>query len=69
MRRCSAQPPSSLLGARTARDDAARTLLETTTWNIDRIAHECGFASPVTFRQNFVGEFATTPTLYRRRFA
>ena len=53
----------------TRRLDAARSLLETTTWNVDRIARHCGFASPVTFRQNFVGEFATTPTLYRRRFA
>jgi transcriptional regulator GlxA family with amidase domain len=49
--------------------DAARTLLETTTWSIERIAHECGFASAVTFRQNFVGSLAITPTLYRRRFA
>jgi transcriptional regulator GlxA family with amidase domain len=53
----------------TRRLDAARALLETTTWTIERIAHECGFVSTVTFRQNFVGEFATTPTLYRRRFA
>lgn len=53
----------------TRRLDAARTLLETTTWTIQRISHECGFASTVTFRQNFVGAFATTPTLYRRRFA
>ena len=53
----------------TRRLDAARTLLETTAWSIDRIAHECGFASTVTFRQNFVGSLAITPTNYRRRFA
>ena len=45
------------------------SLLETTTWSIERIAHECGFASAVTFRQNFVGSLAITPTHYRRRFA
>lgn len=49
--------------------DAARTLLETTTWSIERIARECGFGSAVTFRQNFVAAFATTPTFYRRRFS
>jgi transcriptional regulator GlxA family with amidase domain len=49
--------------------DAGRALLETTTWSIERIAAECGFASAVTFRQNFVAAFATTPTFYRRRFA
>ena len=48
--------------------DAARALLETTTWSVDRVATECGFATTVTFRQNFVGHFATTPTMYRRRF-
>ena len=53
----------------TRRLDTARTLLETTTWSIERIAHECGFASTVTFRQNFVGELAITPTHYRRRFS
>jgi transcriptional regulator GlxA family with amidase domain len=53
----------------TKRLDAGRALLETTTWSIERIAAECGFASAVTFRQNFVAEFATTPTFYRGRFA
>lgn len=48
--------------------DRARGLLENTTWPIDRIARECGFGSAVTFRQNFVAAFATTPTSYRRRF-
>jgi transcriptional regulator GlxA family with amidase domain len=49
--------------------DSARALLETTTWSVDRIAAACGFASAVTFRQNFGSAFATTPTFYRRRFA
>lgn len=49
--------------------DAGRELLETTSFSIERVAAECGFASAVTFRQNFVAAFATTPTTYRRRFA
>lgn len=49
--------------------DEARRLLETTTWPIARIAEACGFRSAVTFRQNFVGTYATTPTSYRQRFA
>lgn len=49
--------------------DDARQLLETTSWSITRIAESCGFGSPVTFRQNFVAAYATTPTSYRTRFA
>jgi transcriptional regulator GlxA family with amidase domain len=48
--------------------DDARQLLETTSWSIARIAESCGFGSPVTFRQNFVAAYATTPTSYRNRF-
>lgn len=48
--------------------DEARRLLETTDWSMTRIAGECGFASAVTFRQNFVAAYATTPTSYRQRF-
>lgn len=47
----------------------SRVLLETTDWGIDAIASTCGFGSTVTFRQNFVSAFATTPTAYRQRFA
>lgn len=47
----------------------ARVLLETTDWGVDEIASACGFGSGVTFRQNFVSAFATTPTAYRRQFA
>lgn len=53
----------------TALADRARILLETTTRTVADIARNCGFASPMTFRQNFVTAFSTTPTSYRRRFA
>ncbi|WP_210651601.1 GlxA family transcriptional regulator [Nocardioides sp. SYSU D00065] len=49
--------------------DEARRLLETTTWPVARIATACGFTSVVTFRQNFVATYATTPTSYRQRFS
>ena len=52
----------------THRLDEARRLLETTDRPIARIAAACGFASPVTFRQNFTARYATTPTSYRNRF-
>lgn len=52
----------------TRRLDEARRLLETTTWSVGRIAAACGFASAVTFRQNFTRHYATTPTSYRHRF-
>jgi transcriptional regulator GlxA family with amidase domain len=48
--------------------DEARRLLETTKWPIGRIADACGFASVVTFRQNFAAAYSTTPTSYRQRF-
>ena len=48
--------------------DEARNLLETTTWPMTRIAAACGFQSVVTFRQNFVSAYATTPSSYRQRF-
>ncbi|SMC96776.1 GlxA family transcriptional regulator [Lentzea albidocapillata] len=48
--------------------DEGRRLLETTTWPISRIARSCGFGSAVTFRQNFVAAYSTTPTSYRQRF-
>lgn len=49
--------------------DEARRLLEATSWPVDRVASACGFGSVVTFRQNFVAAYATTPTSYRQRFA
>ena len=48
--------------------DEARSLLETTALPMTRIAAACGFRSVVTFRQNFVTAYATTPTSYRDRF-
>lgn len=48
--------------------DEARRLLETTDHPIGRIATACGFASAVTFRQNFTAAYSTTPTSYRHRF-
>ncbi|WP_134739553.1 helix-turn-helix domain-containing protein [Nocardioides sp. 503] len=49
--------------------DQARRLLETTTWPVARIAEACGFSGAVTFRQNFVAAYSTTPTSYRQRFS
>lgn len=49
--------------------DEARRLLEATSWPVARIAAACGFGSVVTFRQNFVATYATTPTSYRHRFS
>ena len=49
--------------------DEARRLLETTHWPVARVAAACGFTSVVTFRQNFVAAYATTPTSYRQRFS
>jgi transcriptional regulator GlxA family with amidase domain len=60
-----ATPARWVLGRRL---DRARGLLENTDWSIDRVARECGFASTVTFRQNFTSAFSTTPTSYRKRF-
>lgn len=49
--------------------DEARRMLEISDLAIDDIASRCGFASPVTFRQNFSATYATTPSAYRRRFS
>lgn len=46
----------------------ARTLLESTQDSISDIALACGFANAITFRQNFMAAFSTTPTSYRQRF-
>lgn len=48
--------------------DESRRLLETTDASVGEVARACGFASAVTFRQNFVTAYATTPTSYRGRF-
>lgn len=48
--------------------DEARRLLETTTWSVEKVARTCGYSSVVTFRQNFIADYGTTPTNYRRHF-
>lgn len=49
--------------------DESRRLLETTEMPISQVAEACGFVSPVTFRQNFVQAYDTTPTAYRQHFS
>jgi transcriptional regulator GlxA family with amidase domain len=58
--------PAKWLLAR--RLDGSRRMLEATDWSIERVARACGFGSVVTFRQNFVAKYGTTPTSYRQRF-
>ena len=48
--------------------DRARGSWRTPTGPSTRVARACGFASTVTFRQNFTSAFSTTPTSYRKRF-
>jgi len=52
----------------TARVDRARTLLETTDWGTDRIAHECGLGTAANLRLHFHRHVGVTPTDYRRTF-
>lgn len=52
-----------------ARLGEARRLLEATTWNMDKVAQSCGCSSAVTFRENFLKHFGTTPSSYRNRFS
>jgi AraC family transcriptional activator FtrA len=47
----------------------AKTLLETTDLSIDRISHEAGYYSPVTFRAGFTAEVGVSPGRYRARFS
>ena len=47
----------------------AQSLLETTTYPIDRIAREVGFLSVTQFRSMFRRLTATTPTAYRSAFS
>lgn len=43
----------------------ARSLLETTTLTIERIAHQAGFGNADHFRQHFTSQFRLTPSTYR----
>ncbi|MBO0981699.1 helix-turn-helix domain-containing protein [Microbacterium sp. SD291] len=53
---------------RERRVEEARRLLEMTELPVDAVSARCGFASPITMRQNFAAAYATTPSEYRRRF-
>ncbi len=46
----------------------AQSLLESSERNIDRIAEEAGFATPVLFRRHFGRAFGITPSAWRRMF-
>lgn len=46
----------------------ARTLLETTDFSVDRVAHEAGFATAAALRYHFTDRLRTTPNAYRRTF-
>jgi transcriptional regulator GlxA family with amidase domain len=50
------------------RVNLARRLLETTDQTVDRIAHQCGFASAATLRHHFATRLATSPRAYRYTF-
>ncbi|PDQ36140.1 MAG: AraC family transcriptional regulator [Candidatus Lumbricidophila eiseniae] len=50
------------------RIDLARTLLETTTLSIDRVAEQAGFGSASTLRDHFRASLGTSPSQYRRSF-
>ncbi|GAB7049091.1 GlxA family transcriptional regulator [Catenuloplanes indicus] len=50
----------------TQRVIAARRLLETTDWPVDRIAHATGFGTAANLRTTFARDLDTTPTAYRR---
>ena len=47
----------------------AQQLLETTELSVERIATEVGFGTALTLRQNFLSQFGTTPSEYRRSFS
>lgn len=52
-----------------ARITAARELLETTDYSIDRVAEKSGLGSAANLRLHFRRSLATTPTAYRQTFA
>ena len=49
--------------------DRARALLETTDYQIDRIARESGLGTESNLRQHFRDRLDTTPSAYRRAFS
>lgn len=52
-----------------ARVTAARELLETTDFSIDRVAQDSGLGSAANLRLHFRRSLATTPTAYRQAFS
>ncbi|SEB11957.1 Transcriptional regulator GlxA family, contains an amidase domain and an AraC-type DNA-binding HTH domain [Mycobacterium sp. 283mftsu] len=52
-----------------ARITAARELLETTDYSIDRVAQDSGLGSAANLRLHFRRSLATTPTAYRQAFS
>lgn len=52
----------------TQRVARAQQLLETSDLPVERIAHEVGFATPLSMRQQFAAQIGTAPSDYRRSF-
>ncbi len=52
----------------TQRVARAQQLLETTDLSVERIAHEVGFGTALTLRQQFAAQLGTAPSDYRRSF-
>ncbi|OBJ95637.1 AraC family transcriptional regulator [Mycolicibacterium fortuitum] len=52
-----------------ARITAARELLETTDYSVDRVAQDSGLGSAANLRLHFRRSLATTPTAYRQAFS
>lgn len=52
----------------TARLKRAQERLELSDDSVERIALECGFESPITFRQRFREMFGTAPSVWRKNF-
>ena len=50
------------------RIDAARNLLETTTFSINTIADKSGFKNPEQMRRSFLRQLDANPNDYRNRF-
>jgi AraC family transcriptional activator FtrA len=54
---------------RFARLDRARQLLESSSFSIEAIAHQCGFRTATTLREQFRKRLGVSPSAYKRRFA
>lgn len=47
----------------------AQGLLETTSYSVERVAHQTGFGSAANFRAKFRAALGTNPASYRTAFA